>query len=259
LKSLYPSLVISAACFQFIAMSMSAASKKDAVLTATQHRIETSDFRASGRMISAHGSARTTYKFNVKGHWFPDGLHILYDFVEPTSAVQRLLLHYDAHGRVTVDTMLPGEKTLTRPNAEHQAKALLGTEVLYEDLIENQFFWSNQTIDEAMTYGDRHCINLKSIPTITESSRYSSVISCVDASIGYPLHVTKTIRGSGLQKDFFYTGLRQSSGIWTATQIKVEVAGESGSTLLLIDHGSAKAKLGVKDFDMNQPFNAKEH
>jgi hypothetical protein len=55
-------------------------------------------------------------------------------------------------------------------------------------------------------------------------------------------------------RDLLYEGLRQLSGIWSATQVEVKVSGRPGSSLLIIERGSAKAKLARKDFMLGQPF-----
>jgi hypothetical protein len=49
-------------------------------------------------------------------------------------------------------------------------------------------------------------------------------------------------------KEFTYFGLRHEGGIWSANQVEAKVRGQAGSTLLIIDRGSAKANLGLGDF-----------
>ena len=66
------------------------------------------------------------------------------------------------------------------------------------------------------------------------------------------MHVVKTLRGTGQQKEFIYYGLRQISGVWSATQVETKLQGKPGSSILVIESGSAKANLGRKDFDIGQ-------
>jgi hypothetical protein len=66
------------------------------------------------------------------------------------------------------------------------------------------------------------------------------------------VHVVKTPRGSGQQKDFVYYGLRQVDGAWSASQVEAKVQGKPGSSILVIERGSGKAHLGIKDFDLSQ-------
>jgi hypothetical protein len=62
----------------------------------------------------------------------------------------------------------------------------------------------------------------------------------------------KTLKGSGNVKEFTYFGLRQMQGVWSATQVEAKIRGHSGSTLFIIDRGSAKADLDLKDFSSTQ-------
>jgi hypothetical protein len=66
------------------------------------------------------------------------------------------------------------------------------------------------------------------------------------------VHVVKTLRGTGQQKEFIYYGLRQVGGVWSATQVQAKLQGKPGSSMLVIEGGSGKAKLGPKDFDLTQ-------
>jgi hypothetical protein len=60
--------------------------------------------------------------------------------------------------------------------------------------------------------------------------------------------VEKTLKGTGAVKEFTYFGLRQAGGIWSASQVEAKMRGSAGSTLLIVDRGSAKANLALGDF-----------
>ena len=53
-------------------------------------------------------------------------------------------------------------------------------------------------------------------------------------------------------KEFTYFGLRQNGGVWSASQVEAKIRGQSGSTLLIIDHGTTKANLDLKAFSSEQ-------
>ncbi len=225
-----------------------------AILTQIRQHTETADFRATGRLVRvAANGERTNYKLSMKGHWFPDGLRLLYDITGPDAKRTRLLLHMTATGATTVEIVQPGASTPTALSPEHWRDAVLGTDFSYEDLIEGQFFWKNQDFQAPAKYGARDCFVLKSMPSAEDRSQYGSVTSWIDRQIFYPVHVTKTVRGTGEQKDFTYFGLRQNGGVWSASQLEVKMQGKPGSSLLVIERGSPKAKLARKDFDLNQP------
>ncbi len=225
----------------------------ETVLNGSRQRIETLDYRATGRLTKVDpNGTRTNYKFVAKGHWFPDGLRLLSEFTGPGSAKTRLLLHMTSTGHVTIEAMLPGDKAASAVPFERWNEPLLGTDFSYEDMLENQFFWKDQQLLPSEKYGARDCFVLKSVPGPQERSHYDSVTSWIDRSIFYPVHVVKTLHGTTQQKDFVYYGLRQVGGIWSATQVETKVSGKPGSSLLIIENGTGKAHLTQKDFDLGE-------
>ncbi len=225
----------------------------ETVLTASRQRIEKLDYRITGRLARIEGDGkRTTYKFVAKAHWFPDGLRVLCEISGPGSEKTSLLLHMSVSGHLTIEALLPGEKTANVVPFEHWNDPLVGTDFSYEDMVESQFFWKNQGLLAPEKYGVRDCFVLKSTPGTQDRSHYDSVTSWIDRNILFPVHVVKTLRGTGQQKEFIYYGLRQVSGVWTAMQAEAKLQGKPGSSILTIERGSPKANLGRKDFDISQ-------
>src|ERR1700731_1351719 len=225
----------------------------ETVLTGSRQRIEKLDYRATGRLTRVEGNGkRTSYKFVGKARWFPDGLRLLCEISGPGSEKTTLLLHVSVSGHVTIETVLPGEKAASVLPFEHWNESLVGTDFSYEDMIESQFFWKNQKLLAPEKYGARDCFVLKSMPGPQDRTHYDSVTSWIDRTILYPVHVLKTLRGRGQQKEFIYYGLRQVGGVWSATQVEAKVQGKPGSSILAIEGGSGKANLGSRDFDLSQ-------
>ena len=225
----------------------------ETVLTGSRQRIEKLDYRVTGRLtrMEADGK-RTSYKFVAKAHWFPDGLRLLCVISGPGSDETRLLLHMNASGHLTIKAELPGQKTASVLPFERWNDPLVGTDFSYEDMVESPFFWKHQELLAPEKYGARDCFVLKSTSGPQDRSYYDSVTSWVDRGILFPVHVVKTPRGSGQQKDFVYYGLRQVDGAWSASQVEAKVQGKPGSSILVIERGSGKAHLGIKDFDLSQ-------
>ena len=65
------------------------------------------------------------------------------------------------------------------------------------------------------------------------------------------MYVEKTLK-DGTVKEFTYFGLRQEGGVWSAHQVEAKIRGQAGSTLLIIDRGTPKANLSLKDFNPAQ-------
>jgi len=226
----------------------------ETVLSGSRQRIEKLDYRATGHLtrVEADGK-RTSYKFVGKAHWFPDGLRLLVEISGPGPGKTSLLLHMTVSGHVTIEAILPGEKAASVLPFERWNDPLVGTDFSYEDMVESQFFWKNQELLTPEKYGARDCFVLKSMPGSQDRTHDVSVTSWIDRSILFPVHVVKTLRGTGQQKEFIYYGLRQVGGVWSASQVEAKVQGKSGSSILAIEGGSGKANLGRKDFDLSPP------
>lgn len=225
----------------------------DTVLTGSRQRIEKLDYRATGRLTRVDGDGkRTSYKFVGKAHWFPDGLRLLCEIAGPGSEKTTLLVHMTVSGHVTIDAILPGEKTASALPFERWNDQLVGTDFSYEDMVEGQFFWKGQELLPSEKCGARDCFVLKSTSSAQDRTYYDSVTSWVDRSILFPVRVVKTLRGTGQKKEFVYYGLRQVSGAWSASQVEAKLQGKPGSSIMAIEGGSGKAHLSRKDFDIGQ-------
>ena len=233
--------------------TFAANSDLETVLTSSRQRIEKLDYRVTGRLTRMEGNGkRTNYKFVGKAHWFPDGLRLLCEISGPGSEKTSVLLHMSVSGHVTIEAALPGEKAASVLPFERWNDPLVGTDFSYEDMVESQFFWKNQELLAPEKYGARDCFVLKSKSGSQDRTNYDSVTSWIDRGILFPVHVVKTLRGTGQQKEFIYYGLRQVGGAWSATQVEAKLQGKPGSSILVIEGGSGKANLGRKDFDISQ-------
>jgi hypothetical protein len=155
-------------------------------------------------------------------------------------------------GHVTIETVLPGEKAASVLPFEHWNDPLVGTDFSYEDMVESEFFWKHQELLAPEKYGTRDCFVLKSVSGSQDRSYYDSVTSWIDRGVLFPVHLVKTLRGKGLQKEFIYYGLRQVGGDWSASQVEAKLQGKPGSSILAIEFGSGKANLGPKDFEIGR-------
>jgi hypothetical protein len=231
----------------------------ETVLTGSRQRIEKLDYRVTGRLTRVEGNGkRTSYKFAAKAHWFPDGLRVLCEISGPGSEKTSVLLHMTVSGHVTIEAVLPGEKGASVLPFERWNEPLVGTDFSYEDMVESQFFWKNQALQTTEKYGARDCFVLKSVPGSEDRTYYDSVTSWIDRGILFPVHVVKTLRGTGQQKEFIYYGLRQVGGAWSASQVEAKLQGETGSSILAIEFGSGKANLARKDFNIGHSTSQEE-
>jgi hypothetical protein len=228
-----------------------------AVVAKAKQRIETADFRAVGRLVRVDGKGkRSSMPVTIRGHWFPDGLKVLAEIGSSGPARVHLLLEMRPEGQITIHEARPGEKTASVVPFERWSEspvrdwAAPGAAAVYsyEDLLEAQYFWSGQTVEKEAKYGARDCDVLKSTPGPEQRTHYSAVQSWLDRGTGFPVYVEKSLKAISFTKEFTYFGLRQTEGVWSASQVEVKVPGQAGSSLLIVDRGSPRAKLGAGDF-----------
>ncbi len=231
----------------------------ETVLTGSRKRIEKLDYRVTGRLTRVEGNGkRTNYKFAAKAHWFPDGLRVLCEITGSGAEKTTLLLHMTESGRVTIEAKLPGEKAASVLPFERWNDALVGTDFSYEDMVESQFFWKHQELLAPEKYGIRDCFVLKSTAGEQDRNYSASVTSWIDRKIMFPVHVVKTLRGTGQQKEFIYYGLREVGGDWSASQVEAKQQGKPGSSIMVIERGTGKANLARKDFVIGAPDDTEE-
>jgi Outer membrane lipoprotein-sorting protein len=227
-----------------------------AVLARPQQRLQSADYQASGHLVRVDAAgARTSYAITVKAHWFPGVLRVLFEIASPADARAHILLEMRPNGHGDHDAIQiahPGDPTPEPLPFNKWSDWPLGAAFSYEDLFEAQYFWPNQVLLPETKYGARDCDLLKSTPGPSDPTHYAMVQSWLDHSIGYPVYAEKTLKGTGIVKEFTYFGLRQTGGIWSASQVEVKVRGKAGSTLLIIDRGNPKANLNLKVFSPEQ-------
>ena len=221
------------------------------ILARPRQGLQSADFRATGHLVRIDPSGkRTSYAITLKAHWFPGVLRVLCEIAAPTPA--HILLEMRPNGQDAIQIAHPGDKAPEALPFDQWTDGPLGPGFSYEDLLEPQYFWPNQSAVEQTKYGARDCDLLKSTPGPSDRTHYAEVRSWLDRSIGFPVYAEKTLKGTATVKTFTYYGLRQNGGVWSASQVEAKIHGQSGSALLIIDRGTAKANLDLKAFSSEQ-------
>ena len=231
-------------------------------LAAPRQRLQSADYRASGHLIHVQANGvRISFPITIKAHWFPGVLRVLLDLGAASKTGE------DASGNAHFPThilleMRPGGKNVvqithfgdTNPVIlpfDKWSDGPLGNGFSYEDFLEAQYFWANQTALDEAKFGARNCDVVKSTSGLADKTHYAEVTTWLDHSIGFPVYVEKTLK-NGTVKEFTYYGLRQEGGVWSAHQVEAKIRGQAGSTLLIIDRGAPHANLSLKDFSPAQ-------
>jgi hypothetical protein len=237
--------------------AINAATDAATVLKAPRDRAHTADFRASGRLVRVDADGtRTSAGITVKAHWFPGVLRVTVDVAPPSNAKSdaraHIFLEMRPNGQNMIQIAHPGDKAPATIPFDRWSDGPLGPGFSYEDFLEPQFFWPGQAVADQAKFGARNCDVLISTPGAEDKTHYAQVKTWLDHGIGFPVYVEKTLKGTGSVKEFTYFGLRHDGGVWSASQIESKIRGHGGSTLLIIDHGSAKANLSLGDFSPQQ-------
>ena len=242
-----------------VLISASAASAADAhaVLAAPQQRIQTADFRARGHLIRVYSDGmRANSSITIKAHWFPGVLRVMVEIGQPPEAHremrEKILLEMRPDGQNTIRVALPGSKVPINVPFEKWLASPIGPGFAFEDFLEPQYFWPGQAVVEGTKRGTHICDVLKSTPGGADRTHYAEVRTWLEHDKGFPLFEEKTLKATGEVKEFTYSGLHQVGGVWAAHQLEAKTRGQGGSTLLILDRGSTKAKLGLGDFSPEQ-------
>lgn len=230
------------------------------LLTQMRKRVEAADFRASGQLVWVQPSgARLSYPITIKARWFPG---VLREYVEVAAPAKKAgngaapathaLLEMRPNGQSSIEIAHPGDKSAAILPVAKWSEGPLGPGFGYEDLLEAQYFWQGQASEGGAKFGARNCIIVDSTPGANDRSHYAHVKIWLDPTIAFPIYVEKTVKGTGAVKEFTYYGIRHEEGVWSAHQVEVKVRGQAGSTLLILDRGSARANLTLADFSAAQ-------
>src|SRR3981189_1160776 len=249
-----------AAAMLLIATTAHAADAR-AVIAVARQRIETTDFRATGRLLRVDASGnRISNAITIKAHWFPGVLRALVEIVPPRTPAGNA--RQDARVSILLE-MRPNRQNTIWIFRSHQSapaslpfdkwsESVFGSDFNYEDFLQPEYYWQGQTILKSARFGGREGDVLKSAPGALDHSHYAEVQTWLDHTIGYPIYVEKTLKDGGIAKEFTYFGLSQSGGGRSARQLEGKIHGRPGSTLLIIERGSTKANLSIRDFSPEQ-------
>jgi hypothetical protein len=248
--------------------SMAHATDLQGVIAPLRNQVRGSDYRAAGQIVEADaGGHRVAYAISVKGLWFAGALHTLIEIVPPKGISpsarlkepMRLLLEMHPSGPESIRVFRPHQSAPTLLPFDEWGDRLLDTVFSYEDLLEPQYFWPDQTIVRNAVFGQHQCTVLKSTPGPSDRTEYVEVQTWLDRTIDYPVYAEKVMKQAGVVKEFTYYGLRQSSGVWSATQVEAKIRGRAGSTFLVIKRGSTKANLSANEFRPEQISHFEDH
>lgn len=229
------------------------ATAAQSALVAARKNIESTDYSAKGHLVRVEANGkRINDSISIKAHWFPGILRVMLEVTSPAQARERVLFEMRPGGANTIWIAHPGDVRAYRLPFNKWTEGPLGEGFSYEDFLEEPYFWPGQKDLGEVKYGARLCDKVLSTPGEADRTHFAHVESWLDHESGLPVYVEKTMKGSGSVKEFTAFGLRRTEGVWSAQQIEAKIRGRAGSMFLIINRGTAKAHLKMKDFLLSQ-------
>jgi hypothetical protein len=136
-------------------------------------------------------TTKITLQLQIKERRSRTATDLVYQVLWPEERKGEAVLLHKADGSPPTGSLfIPPDKP--RPlNASQMSDALFGSDLSYEDVIENFFGWADQTVVGSEVLNRVNCVILESRPDKGEPSRYSRIRSWIDPRRLVPLRVEK--------------------------------------------------------------------
>jgi outer membrane lipoprotein-sorting protein len=139
---------------------------------------------------------KITLQLQIKERHTKTATDLVYQILWPKERKGEAVLLQKTEGNAPTGTLfLPPDKPHTL-NSSQMKEALFGSDLSYQDVIENFFGWENQTIVGTEILNRVNCSILESRPGKGDFSNYASIRSWIDPRRLVPLRVEK-YRASG--------------------------------------------------------------
>ena len=257
----FVSVVASTILFTATSASTAHAADAQAMIAGARQRLEATDSRANGRLVRVDASGkRSSNALTTKEHWFPGVLRVLLEIVPTKTPAEdagqdarvSILLEMRPSGQSSVRIFHPHAPTPESLPFDRWSESVSGSDFNYEDFLQPEYYWQEQTMLKSAKFGAHDCDVLKSTPGASNRSHYAEVQTWLDHTTGYPIYVEKTLKNAAAVKEFTSFGLTQQGGVWAAKQLEVKTRGRPGLTLLIFERGSTNAHLTLKDFSSEE-------
>lgn len=136
-------------------------------------------------------TTKIALQLQIKERHTKTATDLVYQILWPKERKGEAVLLQKTNGNAPTGALyLPPDKP--RPlNTSQMNEALFGSDLSYQDVIENFFGWENQTIVGTETLNRVSCLILESRPGKNEFSSYASIRSWIDPRKLVPLRVEK--------------------------------------------------------------------
>ena len=145
-------------------------------------------------------TTKIALQLQIKERRTTTATEVVYQVLWPKERKGEAVLLHKAEGRAPTGALFIPPDKLRSLDASQMNEALFGSDLSYQDVIENFFAWENQAIAGNEAINRVNCIILDSRPGKGESSPYGSVRSWIDPGRLVPLRVEKYLPSGGLAR-----------------------------------------------------------
>jgi len=146
------------------------------------------------------GAPAVTLQIQIKQRRDPGHTDVLYQILWPRERKgEAVLLHQSAGAPPSGSLLLP-PATFRPLTAAQMSAPLFGSDLSYEDAIENFFSWPNQTLAGTEAVNRVDCVILESKPGAGDHSIYGSVRTWIDPHRLVPMRVEKYLPSGKLAR-----------------------------------------------------------
>jgi outer membrane lipoprotein-sorting protein len=137
------------------------------------------------------GTAKVALQLQIKQRRTKTSTEVVYQILWPKERKGEAVLLRKAGDRPATGSIFRPPDTLRTLDAEQMKEPLFGSDLTYEDIVENFFSWDSQTIVGTEIVDRVNCQILESKPGKGQRSSYGSVRTWVDPRRLVPLRVEK--------------------------------------------------------------------
>jgi Outer membrane lipoprotein-sorting protein len=146
------------------------------------------------------GTTKMALQLQVKERRTKTAADLVYQILWPKERKGEAVLLHQVDGRPPTGSLFMPPGKLRPLTASQMNEALFGSDLSYQDAIENFFAWENQAVVGTEVLNRVSCIILESRPGKGEPSTYASVRSWIDPSRLVPLRVEKYLPSGELAR-----------------------------------------------------------
>lgn len=197
--------------------------------------------------VKMESSAGNVLQLQIKSRRTISNTELVYQVLFPKERKGEGFLLKKSGNQATSGTMLVLPNTLKKLSASELNKGIFGSNLSYEDLVENFYSWDSQSILGTEEVDRIPCLVLESKP-VGSSSPYSKVQSWIDIKRMVPLRVDKYFKSGKLGRRIITTRVGKDD---TGREIpaRLSVQGPDLGPPTVIEGSSSKHNVNLTDAD----------